>query len=476
MHHVASRRITAASALPLAALVAVAILASTPNARAAVSSTGEINVVGDPTGTVPTDSSQTLILTLLIDRSQAEPGEEIQTIEVALPPGFVVTDAGIGLVKIENVAVGFQAITTSPDAVRFVLDEQIDNFLSSVVEIDFVARTPETPTSAAIFRVLMRNASNEQIGDFVKPGEIDGDPTNNNDYTLQVVPNIPPAIPTGVRAVGDGEGQPERENDAIISWDVVVDPDVQGYFVHRDGGPTAEVLGPETTEYRDVDAPPGTNEYTVTAFKSRLVVSDPSAPAVAVVPVDTKPPLTVPTLALEQDIAGLRITWRPSDSPDVVRYDLLFGPADGALDLLESRFAEDISEIGDFEYVHRETLTPGRYIYSVVAVDEADNASPPREFPLALLDEPNPNPFTPLGSPPFDTVKFPTRAIADTPADLVVKVYDLHGRKVWESAPTIGDVEWDGRRSDGTLAAGGIYAYQMEMGGQFRIGSIVLIR
>ena len=73
-------------------------------------------------------------------------------------------------------------------------------------------------------------------------------------------------------------------------------------------------------------------------------------------------------------------------------------------------------------------------------------------------------------------MKFPTRAIADTPADLVVKVYDLHGRKVWESAPTIGDVEWDGRRSDGTLAAGGIYAYQMEMGGQFRIGSIVLIR
>ncbi len=452
-----------------------ATFAEVPSARAAVSSTGEINVVGDPTGTVPTASTQTLILTLLIDRSQAEPGEEIKTIEVSLPPGFIVTEAGIGLLKIETASVGFDP-KINAGAVQFVLHEQIDNFLSSVVEIDFVVRTPDTPTVAAIFGVLMRNPANVQIGDFVKPGEIDGDPTNNNDYTLQVVPNIPPAVPTGVAGVGDGEGQAERENDAIISWNVVRDPDVQGYFVYRNGGDTFEALGPDTVEFRDVDAPPGANEYTVAAFKSRLVVSDPSAPVVVLVPADTKPPHTVPTLSLEQDIAGLRVTWRPSDSPDVVRYDLAFGPTDGALELLEAKFSADVSDLGDFEHVHRETLSPGRYVYSVVAVDEAENASAPREFPLALLDEPNPNPFTPLGSPPFDTVKFPTRAIADTPADLVVTVYDLHGRKIWESAPTVGDVEWDGRRSDGTLASGGIYAYQMEMGGQFRIGSVVLIR
>jgi hypothetical protein len=474
MRTAAPHRVGRTVAVLLMGLVAVTV-AFAPAANAAVSSTGEINVVGDPTGTVPTASTQTLILTLLIDRSQAEPGEEIQTIEVKLPPGFTVTEDGIGLLKIETSAVGFQA-EISPDAVRFVLDQQIDNFLSSVVEIEFAARTPDTPSSAAIFGVVMRNPAGVQIGDFVKPGEIDGDPTNNNDYTLQVVPNDPPAVPTGVAGVGDSEGAAERENDAIITWDVVPDPDVQGYFVSRNGGVPFEALGGDTTEYRDVDAPPGENEYTVAAFKSRLVVSDPS-PAVAVlVPQDTKPPHTVPTLTLEQDIAGLRIAWRPSDSPDVTRYDLLFGPTDGAPQLLESRFAADVSEIGDYDYVHRETLAPGRYLYAVVAVDEAGNASAPREFPLALLDEPNPNPFTPLGSPPFDTVKFPTRAIADTPADLVVKVYDLHGRKIWESAPTVGDVEWDGRRSDGTLAAGGVYAYQMEMGGQFRIGSIVLIR
>lgn len=458
-----------------AGIVAVAIacmlLFGIHGAGAAVSSTGEINVVGDPSGIVPTASSPTLILTLLVDRSQAEPGEEIKTIEVSLPPGFVVTPSDVGAVRIETVVVGFE-VETSASAVRFVLDNEIDNFLSSVLEIDFVVRTPDAPAAVATFGVVLRNLSNAQIGDFVKPGEIDGDPTNNNDYTLQVIPNIPPAAPTGVEAAPD----PAGENDAIITWEPVADPDVQGYFVFRADGATFEAVGGDATTFRDVDAPLGTNEYSVAAFKSRLVVSEPSSAAVVIVPPDTKAPNPVPVLTVEQSIAGLRIIWRPSDSPDVVRYDLTFGLTDGAPKLLESRFAADLPEIGEFEFTHREILTSGRYVYQVLAVDENGNASAPREHVLALLDRPNPNPFTPLGAAPFNTVKFPTRAVADAVGDLVVRIFDLHGRLVWESAPSTGDVEWDGLRSDGTLAAGGVYAYQMELGGQFRIGSIVLVR
>ena len=98
MRTAAPHRVGRTVAVLLMGLVAVTV-AFAPAANAAVSSTGEINVVGDPTGTVPTASTQTLILTLLIDRSQAEPGEEIQTIEVKLPPGFTVTEDGIGLLK-----------------------------------------------------------------------------------------------------------------------------------------------------------------------------------------------------------------------------------------------------------------------------------------------------------------------------------------------------------------------------------------
>ena len=42
---------------------------------------GEINARGDDRGIVPTSSNVELIFTLNIDRSRAEPGEEIKTIE-----------------------------------------------------------------------------------------------------------------------------------------------------------------------------------------------------------------------------------------------------------------------------------------------------------------------------------------------------------------------------------------------------------
>ena len=261
------------------------LFAAAPATHGAVSSTGEINVVGDPTGTVPTASSPTLVLTLLVDRSQAEPGEEIKTIEVALPPGFAVTVDDVGAVKIEDAAVPFRA-ETSANAVRFVLDREIDNFLSSVIEIDFVVRTPDAPTAIATFGVILRSLSNAQIGDFVKPGEIDGNPANNNDYTLQVVPNIPPDAPTGVGVVAD----PDGENDALVSWNPVPDRDVQGYFVFRGDGATLEALGGDTVSFRDVDAPIGANEYSVAAFKSRLVVSERSSGTAVIVPPDTKAP------------------------------------------------------------------------------------------------------------------------------------------------------------------------------------------
>jgi hypothetical protein len=465
-------RAVSKAALTVAIAAGVCLLAAPASVvRAAVSSTGEINVVGDPTGVVPTASSPTLILTLLVDRSQAEPGEEIKTIEVSLPPGFTVTVDDVGAVKIETAAVAFRA-ETSTDAVRFVLDQAIDNFLSSVIEIDFVVRTPDAPVAVATFGVVLRNPTNAQIGDFVKPGEIDGNPANNNDYTLQVVPNEPPDAPTGVAASAD----PDGENDALVEWTPVPDRDVQGYFVFRNDGATFEALGGDAAFFRDVDAPIGANEYSVAAFKSRLVVSEGSSVAAVIVPPDTRAPNPVPVFSVAQDISGLRVVWRPSDSPDVVRYDVVFGLTGAKPELLGSRFAADIPEVGEFELVHRETLSPGRYVYSVLAVDENENVSEAREFVLALLDRPHPNPFTPLGAAPFNTVKFPTRAVADAVGDLVVRIYDLHGRQIWVSAPSTGDVEWDGRRGDGTLAAGGVYAYQMELGGQFRIGSIVLVR
>ena len=59
---------------------------------AAVTSMAEINARGDDRGIVPTSSNVELIFTLNIDRSRAEPGEEIKTIEITIPPGFTIGD------------------------------------------------------------------------------------------------------------------------------------------------------------------------------------------------------------------------------------------------------------------------------------------------------------------------------------------------------------------------------------------------
>ena len=75
------------------ALIFIGSLLAASNSYGAVTSVGEINVVGETKGVVPASSTVPLIVTLVVDRSLAEPGEEIKTIEIELPPGFLITQS-----------------------------------------------------------------------------------------------------------------------------------------------------------------------------------------------------------------------------------------------------------------------------------------------------------------------------------------------------------------------------------------------
>ncbi|MDA1191771.1 MAG: hypothetical protein O3A46_08835 [Candidatus Poribacteria bacterium] len=436
---------------------------------AAVSSTGEINVQDDPSGRVPTSSTPTFILTLLVDPSQAEPGEEIKTIEIVLPTGFTVTPQNIVDVRIDNQTVGFETIITGT-SVRLELTNEIDHFVSSILEVIFQARTPDQPVTEALFRIAIRNPNNAQIGEFIKPGEIDGNPNNNNDYTIDVFPNVPPDTPTGISVVADETG----ENDAIISWTPLTDPDVQGYFIYRDGNPPFDARGRASSSYRDVNVPAGIHAYTVAAYKSRLVVSPRSEPQSVMIGVDTNAPTPVRVFTLTQVAQGTELRWSASASADVARYDALFSVGGASPQVISSIVAE--TGVTEYTFLHRERLDVGRYMFAIVAVDEAGNISELIEETLALLDVPFPNPFTPLGSAPFNRVTFPSRAIDGGQGDMTVRVFDLRGRQMIELFAAGGDVTWDGRDDGGTLLPGGIYVYQIEIGGLFRIGTIVLIR
>lgn len=442
---------------------------TTTTALGAVSSTGEINIQDDPSGRVPTSARPTLVVTLLIDRSRAEAGEEIKTIQIFLPPGFAMTASDVRSVTIEGVSVSYQPLVGG-DSLWIVLAQPIDNFLSSIVEIVFDVQTPDLPQKEVLFRIALRNLQDVQIGEFIKPGEIDGNPHNNNDFTLEVFPNVPPPTPQNLAAQPD----PNGENDALLSWTPSNDPDVKGYLLLRDDAFTLDVVGTERKETREVNLPVGVHSYRIAAYKSRLVVSPYSEAVTVTVPPDTRAPARIPSLSLRETTQGVELKWLGSPSLDVVAYEVLLSRDGGSFQRLQTIPFDATRK--EYVFLHRERLPTGRYRYAVESVDEAGNRSDPVEATLLLLDTPFPNPFTPSGSPPYNVLTFPTRALAETQGDLIVRIFDLHGRRVRELISTGGDVTWNGKDENDQEVPSGIYVYQMEIGGVFRIGTVVLIR
>ena len=80
------------------------------NSYGAVTSVGEINVAEETQGVVPASSTVPLLVTLSIDRSLAEPGEEIKTIEIEFPPGFVMRSADFNGIMRDNTRIAARAV------------------------------------------------------------------------------------------------------------------------------------------------------------------------------------------------------------------------------------------------------------------------------------------------------------------------------------------------------------------------------
>ena len=157
---------------------------------AAVTSSGEINVDEDSRGRVPTSSNVVLILTLGIDRSLAEPGEEVKTIEAKLPVGFSVSVNGVRSVTRDGQPIAYKVLVPT-GSLRIVLIKEVRDFSNSLYEIVFMSRTPSITNPSAEFKILLRNLEDSQIGEYIKPGNIDGEP-NNDSLSLQIIPNVPP--------------------------------------------------------------------------------------------------------------------------------------------------------------------------------------------------------------------------------------------------------------------------------------------
>ena len=447
------------------------------NGYAAVTSVGEINVVDQTEGVVPASTTAPLIVTLVIDRSLAEPGEEIKTIEILMPSGFLTQSSYFkGITRDRNRLVA-RAVVSGGNILRVELADAIVDFQSSIYEITFDCQTPNTVTLSAAFRVRLRNLDDSPIGEFIREGQADGK-LNNNRFTLQVIANVPPSPVIGFTAEADTTG----ENDVTLRWQNSANPDVNGYLIYRDKESPIDVRGRSATTFRDVNVPPGEHTYQITAYKTRLLQSERSPIQTVNVSPDTAAPEPPMMLNINTSNEGVEVSWKPSTSRDVTEYRVLFGSAetDGLEPLpagVLQRTPED--EVTGYRFIDERILSIGSFTYAVIAVDEADNVSIATQAKLRIFAKPYPNPFTPLSpDKDFNQVVFPARAIEDASGEFTVLIYDIDGMLVKTLTALPGETEltWDGRDETGEIVESGVYVYQLQVGENFKTGTVILAK
>ena len=456
--------------------------------HAAVTSIGEINVKGDEQGLVPAGSTVTLVVTLRIDRSLAKPiDEDIKTIEIILPDGFVVEPLHFRSFTRDRQPVD---ATLEPvgNHLRIRLDEAITDFENTLNEIIFDSRAPN-PTLAAdtiakevTFRARFRNLKDVSIGGFIQPGNTDGKP-NNDDFTLQIIPNLPPDPIKGFKGKRDAGG----ENDVILIWQKSDNPDVVGYFIYRDDAPRidikVEIDSSRNTEmFLDVNVAPGTHDYVIEVYKTPLLRSKRSETVTVEVLPDTARPHPPESLTVVESDDVINVSWTDSPTPDVVKYRLFFGRLGAPLTPLINRVGQNvemsIEEANQF--LDERKLGIGAFTYAIEAVDEVGHRSAQISQILRILDKPFPNPFTPLsGNPDFNRVVFPARAIEGGEGEFTVLIFNINGvlvRELKSADPGARDLEWDGTDEVGDLVESGVYVYQIQVGESFDTGTVIVAK
>lgn len=474
----------------LIALTLIVSLFIAMSSYGAVTSVGEINVVGQTKGVVPASSTVPLIVTLVIDRSLAEPGEEIKTIEIIMPPGFLTQSSYFkGILRDRNPIVA-RAVVSGGNVLRVEIADLIVDLQSSIYEITFDCQTPNTVTLEAEFRARLRNLDDAPIGEYIRGRPADGK-VNNDDFTLQVIPNVPPNLVVGFTAEADTTG----ENDVTLRWQKSNDPDVNGYLIYRDKELPINVEERSSTTFRDVNVPPGNHTYQITTYKTLFLQSERSPIQTVNVSPDTaapEPPMMIDIIHLTDRV---EVLWKPSVSRDVIKYQILFGRSEteepeplheGEIEVIPEDELTEYKFIDDRQSFVARTVsnTPGwptgNYTYAIIAIDEVGNASAPTQKKLRIFDKPYPNPFTPLSSDDdFNKVIFPASALEDGSGEFTVLIYDIDGMLVKTLNPDGPDatkLTWDGRDEAGEIVESGIYVYQLQVGESFTIGTLIIAK
>ena len=472
----------------LAGLIAFFVACFVVSGHAAVTSIGEINVKDDDQGLVPAGSTVTLIVTLRIDRSLARPvDEDIKTIEIILPTGFVVEPSNFRSFSRDG-----QQVDAVPEPagnrLSIRLDEAITDLENTLNEIVFDGKAPnpmlveDTTAEEVTFRARLRNLDDVLIGGFIQPGNADGK-LNNDDFTLQIISNVPPAPVERFSGTRNANG----ENDITLIWQKSDNPDVAGYFIYRDDAPRIDIKvevdsSRHTEMFLDVNVAPGTHDYTIEAYKTPLLRSKRSDTVTVEVLPDTAPPQPPESLAVIESDDVINVSWTASPTPDVVKYRFFFGRLGKELAPLMNRDGRNVEiSIEDAnEFLDERRLGIGVFTYAIEAVDEVGNRSEQISQVLRILGKPFPNPFTPLSNnPDFNRVVFPARAIEGVEGEFSVLIFNINGvliRELKSPDPSVRDLEWDGKDEVGNFVESGVYVYQIQVGESFDTGTVIVAK
>ena len=472
----------------LAGLIAFFVACFAVSGHAAVTSIGEINVKDDNQGLIPAGSTVTLIVTLRIDRSLAKPvDEDIKTIEIILPSGFVVEPSNFKSFSRDGQQIG-AVLEPSRNRLHIRLDEPITDLENTLNEIVFDGKAPnptleeDTTAEEVTFRARLRNLDDVPIGGFIQPGNTDGK-LNNDDFTLQIIPNVPPDLVERFSAIRDAHG----ENDVTLIWQKSNNPDVVGYFIYRNDATridiTVELDSSRNTEmYLDVNLTPGIYDYAIEAYKTPLLRSERSDTVTVEVLPDTAPPQPPESLAVVESDNVINVSWTASPTPDVVKYSLFFGRFGERSTPLMNQDGRNV-EISIEEakaFLDERRLGVGVFTYAIEAVDEVGNRSEQISQVLRILGKPFPNPFTPLSdNPDFNRVVFPARAIEGVEGQFSVLIFNINGvliRELKSADPGVRDLEWDGKDEVGNFVESGVYVYQIQVGESHDTGTVIVAK
>lgn len=187
-------------------------------------------------------------------------------------------------------------------------------------------------------------------------------------YLAQLADSVPPMPPKGLKVVIDTSGR------AKLSWISNTESDLLGYRVYRSNF--------SKSEYSQINRDPFLNSfyvdsininrlnskvyYKLVAVDRRFNPSDFSEPVVVELP-DIIPPLSPVIESIRSTSKGVRISWGPSASDDVVSYSLLRRvPSSGSWDTLKTFRAQD-----SLVFTDRSVALGKEYQYTIVATDKS---------------------------------------------------------------------------------------------------------